>query len=82
MVDPASHQAINGFLNLCNQKGINISLSKQVLCICLHLDVAGDVPASSHLWLALAGRSSKLRAVALFPWQHMGSQGSTPLDII
>ena len=61
MLDPASRQAIDGFMNLCQQT-YKVSLARQALCICLHLDVAGEDPASGSLWIHLAGESCKLLA--------------------
>ena len=62
MVDPASRQAIDGFMNLCQQTD-KVSLAKQALCICLHLDVAGEDRASGPLWINLAGESCGTLAV-------------------
>ena len=62
MVDPASRQAVDGIMNLC-QHTEKVSLSKQILCICLHLDVAGANPASGSLWINLAGKSSRMLVI-------------------
>jgi len=57
-----------------------MDLTTQVLCVCLHLDAAGEKPASSHVWDKLASEPlpSSARCLILSPWHSACSSANPP----